>query len=84
MAKKKKTKEEKILADKRRIIQNESLYSLPLESLTIQEKQPFAPVRQTVVIATSSYKYLAHDLRKTAVFTSIIVTIELILKFLIK
>ena len=84
MSKKKKTRQQKILADKRRETQSVSLYSLPVESLKEQVKQQAIPVRKAVSITTSSYQYLAGDLLKTAIFTGFIVLIELVLKFITK
>jgi len=82
MAKKKKTRQQKILADKRREVLATALYSFSPESPKQREKQSVAaPVRQTVTIASSSYGYLAGDLSKTAIFTGIVVLIELVANY---
>lgn len=81
MAKKKKTRQQKILSDKRREVLTTTLYSFTPESPKQQLKQVVSPVKHTTTIASSSYQYLAGDLRKTAAFTGIVVLIELIANY---
>jgi hypothetical protein len=81
MAKKKKTRQQKILSDKRREVLATSLYSYTPEGPKQQAKHAISPVRQTATITTSSYKYLAGDLTKTASLTGIVVLIELIANY---
>ncbi|MBI5122286.1 hypothetical protein HZA75_00345 [Candidatus Roizmanbacteria bacterium] len=84
MPKKKKTRQQKIIADHRREEVNTSLYSFTPESLTSQSKQHLKPVKKSIAITTSSYQYLTRDLSKTALFTAAIVLIELTLRSIIK
>jgi hypothetical protein len=81
MPKKKKTRQQKIIADKRKEVHSFSTYSLSSESLKQQVKHPTIAVEKTVTVTTSSYQYLTKDLRKTALFTGFIMLIELVLKF---
>ncbi|HEX8931900.1 MAG TPA: hypothetical protein VF810_01970 [Patescibacteria group bacterium] len=83
MPKKKKTREQKILADHRRETATASLYSIVPNSLTYQSKNP-EPVKKTVAINTSAYSYLQTDLTKTALLTIAIIAIELIIRFFTK
>ncbi len=84
MPKKKKTRQQKILAEKRRETSTMPLYTITSESLPTQAKQPISPVKHTQTISTISYNYLGADLRKTALFTGVIVLIELTLRFFTK
>ncbi len=83
MPKKKKTRDQKILADHRRETIPTSVYSLNPNLITAS-KQPTPTIKSNVTIATKSYGYLAHDLRKTTFFTFSILLIELLLKNFIK
>jgi len=84
MPKHKKTLKQKFLADKRREAQYTSLYSLSKEFLKQESQTQLIPVKHKVAIATTSYAYLADDLRKTAIFTGFIVLFELMLKIFLK
>ena len=84
MAKKKKTREQKILADKRRETLILSSYSLPEKHFKKQTEEPTIQAKQNVTIATTSYQYLADDLRKTTIFTGLIILTELLLRFFAK
>ena len=84
MPKKKKTRQQKILAEKRRETSSQPLYTITPESLPKQAKQPVLQVKHTPTISTISYNYLATDLSKTALFTVAIVLIELVLRFFTK
>ena len=84
MAKRKKTRQQKMIADKRRETLTTSLYSFSSESPKQQAKQLSIPVKQTAVVTSSSYQYLAKDLRKTVLFTGIVVVLELALRSFIK
>lgn len=84
MAKRKKTRQQKIMADQRREASTTSLYSFSSETLIQQAKQPSTLVKNMTTALSSSYQYLASDLRKTAIFTGSIIIFELILKYFIK
>lgn len=79
MAKRKKTRQQKIIADTRH-----KLYSLQGSySVSIREnKEPILPTPQ--VAQTTTYTYLKHDLLKTAFLTGAILAIQSILFFLLK
>ena len=89
MPKKKKTRKLKIRSDTRRQV------NLPRQEISISEKDSLVVERpitvtpiikqQTAIahaISTNDYRYLSTDLFKTAVVTSIIILIELLLKYL--
>ncbi len=85
MPKKKKTREQKILADKRQTGASESLYTFTPDLAKSREKQPTATAKQPVAtISTTSYRYLGPDLRKTFFFTLFIIVSELILYYFTK
>jgi hypothetical protein len=85
MPKKKKTREQKILADKRRTPASDSLYTFTPAIVKSQEKKPAVAIKQTAAtISTTSYKYLAGDLRKTFFFTLFIVVGELVIYYITK
>jgi hypothetical protein len=94
MAKKKKTKEQKIIADLRRQLLKDNLSSQKVQETKqdtpqansakeITFKKDFvsdvAPKKNNIV----NYSYLMHDLRKTAVLTSSIVALQIVLFFLL-
>ncbi|HZE87568.1 MAG TPA: hypothetical protein VE090_05190 [Methylomirabilota bacterium] len=80
MAKKKKTREQKILADQRRKENPMPLYSLPQQVETSANDE-----RKTVhTVTTTGYRYLAVDLRKTALLTAFIILIELLIRIFVK
>ena len=91
MPKKKKTRKLKKLSDVRRQV------NLPRQELSISGNKSFANevtkiaapvIKQQPIIAhaisTNDYRYLSTDLFKTAIVTSIIIIIELLLNFLTK
>jgi len=84
MPKKKKTRQQKILAEKRRETSTMPLYTITSDSLPKQAKQPITPIHHAQTISTTPYHYLASDLGKTALFTVVIVLIELTLRFFTK
>lgn len=77
MPKHKKTRKQKIMADQRRET-SAPLYSFTPESLPKQAKPEIPSVKPIVSISTASYQYLRADLRKTALFTALIVVLELV------
>lgn len=96
MAKKKKTRKQKILADTKRkqIISSEkevasssheiSPNELPQTSkyiFRIKEAGKLKPVR--AIATTHDYTHLTHDLKKTAILTSSIVIAQLVLYFIL-
>lgn len=79
MAKERKTKRQKLASDRRLkqqavTIDTESLYSLDLSS---KEKGPKSVSSSESKVSKQDYKYLATDMRKTAIITSLIVMFEL-------
>ena len=78
MAKRKKTRQQKMIADIRH-----QVYSLEGSSSISVEKTPPIPSIPQIVQATS-YNYLKHDLIKTAFLTGIILAVQSILFFLLK
>ena len=84
MPKKKKTRQQKILAEKRRETSTMPLYTITPESLPQQAKPAISSMKQTAAVSTNSYTYLASDLGKTTLFTLAIVLIELALRFFTK
>lgn len=82
MPKKKKTREQKLLADKRREVTNQGLYTFTSTPPKSHAAQPLSSHRQTATtISTTSYKYLAGDLRKTFLFTLFIMVTELVIYY---
>ena len=89
MAKKVKTKKQKMLADLRRaaISTNDKRLDLPVYSLPkihVPQERTSSAKRETspqTAIAISSYTYLSRDLLKTILLTGFVVAIELIIKF---
>ncbi len=90
MAKKKKTREQKILAEKHRRSQS----STKLEYSFIPKKINDSEKRKTIVdkpvpkvelqASTANFKeYLIHDLRKTTLVTASIIVIQLVIFFII-
>lgn len=74
MAKHKKTRKQKIIADYRH-----SVYTLENKNLTTP-----TPAVAPVVINVNSYSYVINDVVKTGALTSFIIAGELILFFLLK
>lgn len=86
MSKHKKTRQQKIIADLRRKIQQTQILHHP-DSSNFQKTVSFVPlVTQHTVprVIEKTYPYLSHDLLKTTVATSSIVFLELFLFFLLK
>lgn len=90
MAKERKTRKQKELADTRRqaLIQQRATYSFTHTLPTVLDSQKNAPTTSTQPIAyhvsTSSYQYLSSDLFKTIILTGSIVFVELLLRFLMR
>jgi hypothetical protein len=85
MPKKKKTRDQKILADKRRTTASESLYTFTPAIVKSQPKLPAATIRQPIAtISTTSYQYLGSDLRKTFFFTIFIIIAEFLIYYFTK
>lgn len=81
MPKKKKTREQKVLADKRRDNENQSLYTFT-STLSQSQKKPAATAQKhAATISTASYNYLAGDLRKTLLLTLFIIVAELLIYY---
>ena len=80
MPKLKKTRKQKIMADRRRETNSTTLYSFTSQRLTEQPKQTILS-KTAGTISTSSYQYLSGDLRKTLLFTGFVVLAELALYF---
>jgi hypothetical protein len=80
MPKKKRTRQQKIMADLRHNSVEEKIetVSLPLSSElpTVQKPSP-------VSISTSSYSYLFHDLWKTFFLTIFVVVVEVLLRYFV-
>ncbi len=93
MAKKKKTRQQKIIADLRRQLYTSQAKDVPLEIKTENNTQslsitlPKMPKinttanRETSPAFTNTYPYLAKDLRKTAIVTTAILAAQLLLFF---
>lgn len=81
MPKKKKTREQKILADKRRNVENQSLYTFTSPLSQAPKKQSANTTPKAATISTASYKYLAGDLRKTLLLTFFIMVAELLIYY---
>lgn len=80
MAKKKKTREQKILADQRHIVYHletgSAQVSLPAEK---KSQYPIDNLAQTQRTASISYTYVGSDIRKTALVTVFIILAQIIL-----
>lgn len=83
MPKKKKTREQKISADKRRRIEipaSKSAPSISTHSYTKPEAlSPAQTINRATTITTSGYSYLVSDLTKTVLLTIGIIIVEYIL-----
>ncbi len=83
MPKKKKTKEQKISADKRRKIEIPAAKSAPSIATHSYVKSetdtPPAAINKNAAIATTGYSYLVSDLTKTVLLTTGIIIAEYIL-----
>lgn len=76
MAKNRKTREQKKLADSRHISYHKT--SSPTYQISPQSKLPQAPTQPT-----NSYPYLVKDLSKTAIMTFSIVAVQIILFYML-
>jgi hypothetical protein len=77
MPKKKKTREQKIIADRRHKIIAPSLEKPSAASVPLRK----IPTAKSV-ISTSSYSYLNSDLIKTLILTSSIIIIEIVFRYI--
>ncbi len=94
MAKKKKTRQQKIIADLRRQINASQIKSALVEKKVEKEKHPILPSFNLPKVNLSENKqtpstftnmsYLAKDLQKTAILTMSIIAFQLILLFILK
>lgn len=85
MAKKRKTRSQKIAADLKR--QDLSIrasaspsFSLPVTSLI----KPTASVRTITHTTVNEYQFVRHDLIKTSLITGAVIVVELVLSFLMR
>jgi len=88
MAKKKKTKQQKIVADLRRQLLKKNLSTqveTPVVKTVVSEKKPL--IKEPQIKAADkkesdfNYSYLTHDLKKTAILTSSVIALQIILYF---
>jgi hypothetical protein len=93
MAKKRKTKSQKLAADFRHQNLPPSLSStiiptqeISLADIGIKPKKisTFSPVRPSDHSIEKEYSYVRHDLKKTSLITSAIILVELVLFFVVK
>ncbi len=89
MAKKKKTRQQKIIADLRRqlnastnhvtfSVSNEEKKETPVIQTTFK-----APIKRQEIF-TNTYPYLVKDLRKTAILSAVIIVLQFLLLFILK
>jgi hypothetical protein len=94
MAKKKKTRQQKIIADLRRQIDASERKSAPVEKKKEKREQPITPslnlpkvnisqAKQTTDTFTNT-SYLVKDLRKTAILSTSIIAFQIVLLFILK
>lgn len=86
MAKKKKTRQQKIIADLRRQINASQTKSAPLVPLPISLDLPKIkpPEKQSSAGTFINKSYLVKDLQKTAILTASIVAVQLVLLLILK
>ena len=90
MAKKKKTRRQKELADIRRRragthLKPDQTSPVTAPTYSLEQKTSVPPVQPIAhSIATSSYRYLSSDLLKTLILTCSIIVVEILLRFLVK
>lgn len=91
MAKKKKTKEQKIIAEirRRQQLSAQKVYTLAADkSILSNEKQVAERINKTPTQFTTAtinhYNYLVHDLKKTIFLTAGIIILQLFLYFIVK
>jgi len=83
MAKKRKTRKDKVLSDQRRPATTETRVSAPL--FTIPSSQPKVnPQQSPTTIGVANYEHLSRDLIKTAILTFSLILAELLLSLIIK
>lgn len=87
MAKKRKTKQAKVIADLRRKLQaqNEgySLTAINKPILTLPTKNPSASLRASYELRTMNYSYVLSDLKKTGLLTTLAIAAQAILYFVL-
>jgi hypothetical protein len=83
MAKKRKTRKEKVLSDQRRPDITETRVASPLFTIpTTQSKT--TPHQSSPTIGVANYEHLSHDLIKTAILTFALILAELLLSLIIR
>ncbi len=80
MAKKRKTRQDKILAGLRFHGQNTSVAN----EQYIYTSDPHVSQGRNTIVLTQDYRYVTKDLLKTAIVTGVIICIELVLSFIVK
>ena len=91
---KRKTRQQKIIADLRRQINASQIKSVPLEKKIERHEQPLSPSfkfpslnlteKKQPISTFTNVPYLIKDLRKTAILTTSIIAIQLILLLILK
>lgn len=82
MAKRRKTREQKKLADLRHIIQHKAInYTFDTSSPSVKNEAKSSP---QVSASTINYSYLIHDLTKTVTLTAVIIGAQIFLFLLLK
>lgn len=82
MAKRRKTREQKKLADLRHIIQHKTVsYTFDTSTPSIKNEAKSTPQSPA---NTASYSYLMHDLTKTVTLTAVIIGVQIFLFLLLK
>ena len=86
MAKKRKTREQKKLADLRHTFTHSIVtHQLPQANITLPRTVDLKIVKQTpTAVSTDVYAYVVKDLSKTAFLTAIILGIQIVLFFMLK
>jgi hypothetical protein len=86
MAKKRKTREQKKLADQRHNFTHSlANHSHSEAKISLQNKENVKPlIKPHAVVSINEYPYLIKDLSKTGLLTAAIITSQLILFFLLK
>jgi len=89
MAKKRKTRSQKLTSDTRHQNTSPSFpssQSISLQDLGIQTQKisPSLPVQPSTLSMNSEYTYVRHDLQKTTLITGAIILVELVLFFVVK
>lgn len=85
MAKKRKTRSQKIAAELKRqnlTVQAVSSSSLPLAFPTFT--QHVVPIKSVTPTLTQDYHFVRHDLIKTTLITGAVIVVELVLSFLMR